>query len=312
MTTFRIRPALNWCVFLLAWLLVACGTRPTPTTPTLAVNLTSTPTSIPLTPTVTPTASVTPTPLVARVNDEGITLEEYQAELVRYQRMLNSGTNLATNLSGDPAQVVLDDLINQVLLAQSATSLGFTLDEAALQARIDELASQIGGKQALEAWKAENGYTPQSFERALRRSLEAAWMRDQIASSVPETAEQIHARQILLYNSNQASEVFAQLQSGEDFTTLAKLYDPVAGGELGWFPRGYLTEKALEEAAFSLEPKQYSQIIQTPLGYHILFVIERDPARALSPNARLILQEQALSTWLEQRRMQTEIQIFQP
>ena len=137
-------------------------------------------------------------------------------------------------------------------------------------------------------------------------------MRDQIVTTLPETAEQVHARQILLYNSTQANEVFTQLQSGQDFTKLAKLYDPVAGGDLGWFPRGYLTEKALEEAAFSLEPGKYSQIIETPIGFHILSVIERDPARILEPNARLVLQERALSMWLQQRRAQSEIQTFLP
>jgi peptidyl-prolyl cis-trans isomerase C len=116
----------------------------------------------------------------------------------------------------------------------------------------------------------------------------------------------------LLYNSTQANDVFAQLQSGQDFERLANLYDPVTGGELGWFPRGYLTDKTLEEAAFSLEIGQFSQVIQTPIGFHILSVIERDPNRALEPNARLILQEQALSTWLQQRMAQSEIQTFLP
>jgi peptidyl-prolyl cis-trans isomerase C len=302
---------LGWQLYLLA-LLAGCRTTPPTLTPTEPVASTATPTPAMAVPTIQPTPSHTPIPLAAVVNGEGITLEEFQAELARYQNALNSGTNLATDLSSEASQLVLNDLISLVLLAQEASAQGFVQDEAAIQARWDQLANQVGGAQALEGWMTNNGYTTESFRKALTRSLAATWMRDQILAAAPATAEQTHARQILLYNSTQANEAFAQLQSGYDFITLAKKYDPVTGGELGWFPRGYLTENALEEAAFSLAPGQYSPVIQTPLGYHILFVIERDPSRLLEPNARLILQEKALSDWLQQRRAQSEIQIILP
>jgi peptidyl-prolyl cis-trans isomerase C len=239
-------------------------------------------------------------------------LEEYQAELTRYNAALNSGTDFATGLLEDPETFVINDLINQVLLAQSAFSAGFSLDNVAVQNRIDQLAVQAGGDQAMEKWLTANGYTDESFRQALERSLAGAWMRDQIILAVPAAAEQAHARQILLYNLDEANEVFAQLQSGGDFEALADMYDPVTGGELGWFPRGYLTMKELEDAAFSLEPGQHSPVIQTPLGFHIVKVLERDPARSLEPNARLILQGQALAEWLQQRRAQSDIQILLP
>ena len=311
MTTTRLYQAII-CSTFFAFFLASCGSKPPQSTP--ANPSTATPSLTPHIPepSVTPTPSQTPIPIAAKVNGEGVTQEDFQAELVRYQSALNSGTNLATKQSGEAAQFILDDLINQVLLAQSAYAQGYVLDDSALQSRLDQLASQMGGDQILEKWMIDNGYTPESFRESLKRSLATAWMRDQIVTALPETAEQVHARQILLYNSTQANEVFAQLQSGQDFTKLAKLYDPVAGGDLGWLPRGYLTEKALEEAAFSLEPGKYSQVIQTPIGFHILSVIERDPARILEPNARLVLQEQVLSTWLQQRRAQSEIQTFLP
>ncbi len=311
MTTTRLYQAIV-CSTFFAFFLVSCGDTTPQSTP--ANPSTATPSLTPYIPepSITPTPSQTPIPLAAKVNEEGITQEDFQAELARYQSALNSGTNLATKQNGEAAQFILDDLINQVLLAQSAYAQGYVLDDSALQSRLDQLASQMGGDQILEKWMIDNGFTSESFRESLKRSLAAAWMRDQVVTALPETAEQVHARQILLYNSTQANEVFAQLQSGQDFTKLAKLYDPVAGGDLGWFPRGYLTEKALEEAAFSLEPGKYSQVIQTPIGFHILSVIERDPARILEPNARLVLQEQALSTWLQQRRAQSEIQTFLP
>ena len=142
--------------------------------------------------------------------------------------------------------------------------------------------------------------------------MAAAWMRDQITGAVPWVADQVHARQILLYNSSDANDILSRLNSGEDFTTLAFQYDPATGGDLGWFPKGYLTEPALETAAFSLDPGKYSDVIQTPLGYHILLVIERDAQHPLTSDARMNLQEKALSNWLAARRAQSDIQILAP
>lgn len=277
-------------------------------TPTSSIVLTVTPAET-VTPLPTATNTPTPVPLAALVNNEPITLAEFQAELSRYQASQSqTGTNLATNAQ----QVVLNDLVDQVLLAQTAREQGFTVDEAALQKRVDDLTAQFGGSQALTDWITAHGYSDQDFRLALRRSVEAAWMRDQIIAGVPERVEQVHARQILLYNSDQANQVYQQLQTGQDFAELAAKYDPLGGGDLGWFPRGYLTEPALEEAAFSLQPGEYSQVIQTSLGFHILQVIEKDAAHPLDPDARWALQVKALQDWLQTRRSQSQIQVMLP
>jgi peptidyl-prolyl cis-trans isomerase C len=136
-------------------------------------------------------------------------------------------------------------------------------------------------------------------------------MRDQIAASVPTTAEQVHVKQILLYNSEEAQQALGYLQAGADFNDLAAQYDPVTKGELGWFPRGYLLEPALEEAAFALQPGQYSGVVQTQAGFHILYMVERSPDRPLSPDALLALQQRAISDWLAQQRSTSTIQ-FEP
>lgn len=248
----------------------------------------------------------TPSPLAASVNGEEITLADYQAELARFQAAV--GTYLAT----EDELRVLNSLIDQVLFAQAAREENFVVGETMLQDRISELTAQLGSAEALIGWMAVNGYNEESFRRELARSIAEAWMRDQVIAEVPETAEQVHARQILLYNSDQANEALFRLGSGLDFATLAAEYDPVAHGDLGWFPRGYLLDQKLEEAAFSLQPDEQSDVIETSAGLHILQVIERDPRRPLDPDARLVLQSQAIQNWLDASRSQSDIQIFLP
>jgi peptidyl-prolyl cis-trans isomerase C len=300
-------------MLLIVFLFAACNGEVAPPTgitlPTAqSVEVSQTPV-LPPTATPTPRPTDTPVPLAARVNGEALALAEYEAELARYNASLaETGTNLAT----DAGQTVLDDLVSQMLLAQAARLQGFVVDDAALQARIDSLTGQLGSQQALLDWMSAHGYGEADFRQALRRSVEAAWMRDQIAAGVPTTAEQVHARQILLYNLDQANQVYGLLQSGNDFATLAADYDPQARGDLGWFPRGFLTQPALEEAAFSLEAGQYSPVIETELGYHILQVIEKDAEHTLTPDARLALQLLALQNWLQASREQSTIEILLP
>ena len=299
----RILPLAGLAILAAVMLLAACQTivppslTASPTTPLSTDLPTETPTSAPPSP--------TPEPLAALVNGEGISLAQFQAEMIRYQ---NSGTNLATEKGMSDEQLVLDDLVNQVLLAQAAAQAGYSIDDASLQARIDQLSSQVN----LAEWLQAGGYSGISFHQALRRSITAAWMRDQIASSVPAAVEQVHAVQILLYNLENANQVYTLLQSGQEFSTLAWRYDPVTGGELGWFPKGYLTEEAIETAAFSLQPGQYSPIVETRVGFHILYVVEREPQRQLDGDARLVLQEQALNQWLEDQRQISQIELFVP
>lgn len=259
-------------------------------------------------PTVTPTPktfspSDTPPPIALKINGEGILLEDFEAELARFRAAV--GTGLATS----DRDTVLDELIDQVLLAQAATESGFVVDEILLQDHIQELDLS---EDDLTNWITENGYSEDSFQRFLARAIAAAWMRDQLIADVPDTAEQVHARQILLYNLTEAEAVYDQLEAGTEFGTLTAEYEPVTKGELGWFPRGYLTVSELDDVLFSMELGAYSPVIQTALGFHIVQVLEREVDHILTADTRRVVQLQTLKQWLETRRNQSEIILFLP
>jgi peptidyl-prolyl cis-trans isomerase C len=239
------------------------------------------------------------------VNGEGISLVEFDAEVARYT---SAQTALGRTVdSAAAASTVIEDLVTQLLLAQSARANGFMLDEVALQARIDALAGQIGGAEVLSVWESEHGYSEQAFRSALKRSAESAWMRDKIVATVPSTAEQVHVQQILLYNQDTAVNFLTQLNGGANFDELAFQADPFTRGDLGWVPRGYLLNMQIEEAAFNLTVGQHSDVITTDVGFHIVRILERDSNRPLSPDAFLSLQELALKKWIEEQRTQAHV-----
>ena len=132
-------------------------------------------------------------------------------------------------------------------------------------------------------------------------------MRDKIISSVPATAEQVHIQQILLYNEGTAQGFLTQLNGGAEFDSLAFDADPLTRGDLGWVPRGYLLDSKIEEAAFRLNVGDHSDVIATDVGFHILRILARDPARPLSPDALLALQERALRAWVDEQRQTAAI-----
>ncbi len=260
--------------------------------------------------TAEPTAIPTSLPMALLVNGEGILLSEYEADLTRLQAALTElGQEMTPEEQKDRIQ---SNFIEQLLLAQAAAEAGYTTTDDEVEARIDRMVSDLGSAEKLTEWQTANGYTDETFRVALKREIAVAWQRDAITNGVPQTAEQIHARQLFFKNEANAIEAQSQLNNGVEFTTLALQQDAVLGGDLGWFPRGMLTQPEVEEAVFAMQAGETSEIIKSSLGYHIINVIERTAEHPLSTEARMMLQETALNDWLASARTASTIEILVP
>lgn len=119
----------------------------------------------------------------------------------------------------------------------------------------------------------------QMYEQQLDRfrTPERARVRHILIKTVDRPATEIPALQ------KKAEELLAKLKAGADFAELAKKNseDPGSaekGGDLDWISRGQ-TVPEFEKAAFSLNLKELSGLIKTEYGFHIIQVLEREPAR---------------------------------
>jgi peptidyl-prolyl cis-trans isomerase D len=108
------------------------------------------------------------------------------------------------------------------------------------------------------------------------------------------TPERVQARHILIKTTGKtpaeitqlkakAEDLLKQIKGGADFAKLAATNseDPgsaAKGGDLGWIVRGQMV-KNFEDSVFSLKPKEISDVITTEYGFHIIQVMEREPAR---------------------------------
>ena len=265
-----------------------------------------------VTPTSVPTIEVTPTntavPMALLVNGEGISIDEYNAALKRLQDAQQSINKV--NTAQEQRDSVIENFVTEILMAQAAVQNGKVLDDTDLQNRINALIKDIGGEDKLTAWQQRYEYTPETFRASLRRSILLTWQRDEIINAVPTTADQIHARQILVKDEDNAAYAYAQLKTGTDFEKLAFDYDPLLGGDLSWFPQWGLTQQNVADAAFALQPGEYSEVIRSEIGYHIIYVIERDPNHTLSVNMRRMLQEKAILDWLTAAKASSSIEIL--
>jgi len=278
-------------------ILSACSTTPT------EVLETDTPAVTDESPTPE-TATPTLIPAAAMVNGEPLPLSWFENELNQYIQA-QEAMGLPVEDVDAARELVLEDLIDQFLLAQAAQDAGIVIEDEEVQARIADLREEVD----LDAWMTTWGYTIESLTHSLRWQMLAAAQREIILDSVPETADQVELQQVFAYTETGARNAVAGLNAGRSFEEVAFEYDPVTGGYLGWVPKGYLLIPELEETAFNLPVGDHSAIIESEIGYHILKVLGR-VERHLSSDARLTLKREALHHWLAEEREGSQIEVL--
>lgn len=156
----------------------------------------------------------------------------------------------------------------------------------------------------LQDVQAATGFSEEDFRHLIESSLYRQKVEEALTASLPTTAEQVHARHILVKTREEAQQVLDRLAAGEAFEDLARelstdTSSAQAGGDLGWFPRGRMVE-AFEEAAFALAPGETSGIVETSFGFHIIQVLEREENRPLEAADLEANRQRFLQKWYEE------------
>jgi parvulin-like peptidyl-prolyl isomerase len=137
-------------------------------------------------------------------------------------------------------------------------------------------------------------------------------VQQQIYDEVPVVQEQVWARHILVETEDEAKDVLARLDAGEDWNALAAelsldTSNNTTGGDLGWFPKGYMVAP-FEDAAFALGVGEISQPVETDYGWHIIQVIGHEE-RALSADDYDYAQQLHYQQWLDDAKASMTIKI---
>jgi peptidyl-prolyl cis-trans isomerase C len=246
----------------------------------------------------------------------------------------------------------LEELIRRELAAFAAKDGGIPLPASEAKKQCASIEKQLGARAYADSLKA-NGWTREQHVREVTKSLAAAEAYKQfvtIPSAVTDAEvqaeyakaparwtkpESVRVQHILIRTAGSAEAASAEtkaladsivvrIRDGEDFGTLASQYSAddyrVKGGDLGFVHRGRLVPE-LDAVVFDLEPGSVSDPILASDGWHVVRVLEHQPARQLTfdeaaPNIRSVLEKQKHdsieSDWLASLKKKYPVTILDP
>jgi parvulin-like peptidyl-prolyl isomerase len=209
----------------------------------------------------------------------------------------------------------MDLMIEQELVKQAAEKEGISGDPAEVDKQIEELRKVFDTDEQLRMKLEGDGYTEASYRRHVERMAAAKAYLDRVRADAADVRdaeverfyeenedrltlpEQVRVRHILLTWKpmgtqddraaihKQMEPILDRARAGEDFAALAREFSEDSatkgnGGDTGFFNRGTMVP-AFERAAFSLEPGEVSDPVDTVFGVHIIKLEEREEPRLL-------------------------------
>jgi parvulin-like peptidyl-prolyl isomerase len=277
-----------------------------------------------------------PQDVLAQVNEELITLEEFNNELGDIK--LENGKLPEDRESLDQLKTAfLEQIINRKLILGEARRMDIHVSEEEINKTILALKRDYAGE-SFKAMLEDRGMNFEQWKRRLKEKLMAEKVINTVAQfdapiddkSVKQYymdhikeysfPEQVRARQIVVATENEAKEILRRLRKGEDFEELAKeksmMPERVYGGDLGFFAQGEMPE-AFDEV-FSLKVGVVSKVIKSPYGYHIFKIEEKVEAKVrefdevkdeIAHQIRKDKNEQIYYNWLSGLREKAKIKI---
>jgi len=258
--------------------------------------------------------------LAARVNGIGVPLDLYNRQIAQAQDAMikNFGTDPKSPQGQETLkslkQQVLDQLINDVVVAQYAETRKIKVSDDELNARIAQMIQDAGSVEKLNDYMSKNQLTLADLCLLVRNQLLGEAVLNDVTAPIPTQGEQVNVRHILVDTPALATTLRDRVRKGEDFATLAKQYSKdetskANGGDLGWVPRGVLDPR-LEAIVFELPLNQVSDVVTTAFGYHIAIVLEKEKSRPLPPEVIQNVRQDAFLKWLGAMRENIKIERF--
>ena len=244
---------------------------------------------------------------IVLIGNEAIFLSQLENE-IQVQAAQGVGVDRNTR-----CQVLEDMMISKLFLNQARLdSLVVNLDnvEVDLQQRISSVMTQLGGEKAMEEYFKKPVYklkeewrgmlTDQNLIQQMQQNVMQgtgsatpsevlAFYKNSDESELPIVSTQYKISQIVLYPDQNSAKIAIKekllglrdrIIKGERFASLATLYseDPgsaMRGGELGMASKNIYWPQ-FGDAAMALKDGQISQIVETPDGFHLIQMIEKD------------------------------------
>ncbi|MBN1130725.1 MAG: peptidylprolyl isomerase [Chitinispirillaceae bacterium] len=239
-----------------------------------------------------------------RLSERAITPDSAGSELPQYRKifldelidgkvlLVHAKNDTTVSVTNDEVERAVENHFSMILRQNNLTidSLEMILlrEQGVTLARFKEEARTAIREQLLKQ-KVQRQYV--APVKVSRRDVEEFFVR--YHDSLPLAGESVLLSKLTITASPPASvrqaawekilSVKQKLSNGADFAELAALYsespEGSSGGDLGFIEKGTLNLITFEQKAFSLSPGQTSDPFETPLGFHIINVVERENLR---------------------------------
>lgn len=166
----------------------------------------------------------------------------------------------------DASEEILESWVRERLLLQAANEAG-TASKPEVAARIQTAVEQILLEEYITDILGDVEVSRLEVENYVDVWLETYSMEYSV-------------RHILLPDETLASSILSRLNSGESFGVLAADYSvgpsAVSGGNIGWISRG-MASPSFMEAVCMLDIGEISGVVETPMGFHVIQLMDRRP-----------------------------------
>jgi peptidyl-prolyl cis-trans isomerase C len=204
----------------------------------------------------------------------------------------------------------VDQAVGARLLMNEAGRLDIPVSPDEIESRLGHLVKQAGGPEAFKALLKAQKLTESALREGIERGRRVDLLVERVLSEVPEPTdaevlayfeahreEQTRPRRaqvqhiLIKADPGKAGDVAAargrleeirrRIDSGEDFPGLAAAHSECpsgrkTGGSLGWLDQGAMVPE-FDAAVFALETGRVSEIVETPLGLHLIRKTAEDP-----------------------------------
>jgi parvulin-like peptidyl-prolyl isomerase len=273
--------------------------------------------------------------IVAVVNGDIITLSELSGAFEPYKKNIEESYKAADKekVIAEARLSMLNKLIDNVIIDQETKKSGIVINDDEVTTTINDALSKRKMKMDdLINELAKENSSIEAYKKELKdHLLRMKFLRREIKSRLAVSEEEIgdyytkhreayegkeavRIRQILILfpkNSNQnikaklreeMNAIHKRLQNGEPFDALAAQYSQepaaAAGGDIGYIEKGSMLP-VVDSVAFSLKKDEISEVIESPLGFHIIKVVDKRGA-GIKPIASV---REEIKTKIEQEKM---------
>jgi peptidyl-prolyl cis-trans isomerase SurA len=236
--------------------------------------------------------------IIAIVNDDIITLKEVESYV--YVEKRNQFTSIDEYLRNLQLKEKLDFFISGLLIKQQAKKLKIDVSDKEVESIIENIKKQnlITEIELKEQLKKDN-ITYENFTEGIRMNVLRSRVLARVVSPEVKVTDamlkeyydkhkdeyrdmEYHLKQIFISGqksdgNQRAANAYKLLDQGKTFEDVAREFsdDPSGkqGGDIGFVKADELLP-ALNESLKLLVPNTYTNVVQTPYGFHILKLIE--------------------------------------